>query len=64
MAINQVQLQPGLTIANCGGGDFTLGTSEADRFVDEVPFKGPFHLKSRIGGFASTSFGIIVRKKA
>lgn len=42
--------------------DFTLGTSEADLSVDEAPFKGPSHLKLRIGGFASTSFGMIIRK--
>lgn len=42
--------------------DFTLGTSEADLFVDDAPFKGPSHLKLRIGGFASTSFGMIIRK--
>ena len=45
-----------------GESDFTLGTSEADLFVDEPPFKGPSHLKLRIGGFASTSFGMIIRK--
>lgn len=42
--------------------DFTLGESEEDRYVDEAPFKGPSHLKLRIGGFASTSFGMIIRK--
>ncbi len=42
--------------------DFTLGESDADRYVDEAPFKGPSHLKLRIGGFASTSFGMIIRK--
>jgi hypothetical protein len=42
--------------------DFSMGTSQADRFVDEWPYKGASHLKLRIGGFASTSFGIIVRK--
>ena len=42
--------------------DFALGESEADKFVDEVPYKGPSHLRLRIGGFASTSFGMIIRK--
>ncbi len=42
--------------------DYALGDSEADRFVDEPPFKGASHLKLRIGGFSSTSFGMIIRK--
>jgi len=44
--------------------DFTLGSTEADVFIDESPFKGPSHLKLRIGGFASTSFGMIIRKSS
>jgi len=42
--------------------DFDMGDSEADRYVDEPPYGGKTHLKLRIGGFASTSFGLIVRK--
>jgi SAM-dependent methyltransferase len=42
--------------------EFGTGDSVADRFVDEPPYDGPAHLKLRIGGFASTSFGLIVGK--
>ncbi|HEX5121805.1 MAG TPA: hypothetical protein VFV97_01065 [Rhodanobacteraceae bacterium] len=42
--------------------DFDFGDSEADRHVDEPPYGGKPHLKLRIEGFASTSFGLIVRK--
>lgn len=42
--------------------DFDVGDSEADRYVDEPPYAGKAHLKLRLAGFASTSFGIIVRK--
>jgi len=41
---------------------FDTGDSEADRYVDEPPYAGKWHLKLRIGGFASTSFGIIVTR--
>lgn len=42
--------------------DFDLGDSDADRYVDEPPYASRVHLKLRIGGFASTSFGLIVTK--
>jgi hypothetical protein len=42
--------------------DFDLGDSEADRFVDEPPYRGRTHLKLRLGDYASTSFGLIIRK--
>jgi hypothetical protein len=42
--------------------DFDVGGTEGDRYVDEPPYGGKSHLKLRIGGFASTSFGLIVRK--
>lgn len=41
---------------------FDVGDSDADRYVDEPPYAGKVHLKLRIGGFASTSFGIIVSR--
>jgi len=43
--------------------DFDTGDSDADRYVDEAPFTGKVHLKLRIGGFASTSFGLIIRRR-
>lgn len=42
--------------------DFHSGDSDADRYVDEFPYGGRSHIKLRIGPYASTSFGIIVRK--
>jgi hypothetical protein len=42
--------------------DFDVGDSEADLFIDEPPYVGRYHLKLRLDGFASTSFGLIVRK--
>jgi hypothetical protein len=42
--------------------DFHTGESDADRFVDEAPYGGRAHIKLRIGPYASTSFGLIVKK--
>jgi hypothetical protein len=42
--------------------DFHTGDSEADRSVDEFPYTGQIHIKLRLGGYASTSFGLIIRK--
>ena len=42
--------------------DFDLGSSEADRYVDEPPYKGRSHLKLRLAGHVTTSFGLIIRK--
>lgn len=44
--------------------DFDTGDSDADLLVDDPPYNGKIHLKLRIGRFASTSFGLIVRKAA
>jgi hypothetical protein len=42
--------------------DFATGDTGADLHVDEEPYgRGPAHIKLRIGGYASTSFGLIVR---
>ena len=42
--------------------DFDLGSSEADLYVDEPPYNGRTHLKLRVDGYATTSFGLIIRK--
>ena len=42
--------------------DFRTGNSDADLYIDEPPYTGKVHLKLRIGGFASTSFGLIIRR--
>jgi len=42
--------------------DFDTGDSDADLHVDDPPYTGKVHLKLRIGGFASTSFGLIIRR--
>lgn len=42
--------------------DFYLGETLADQHVDEPPYSGHPHLKLRIGGYASTSFGLIITK--
>lgn len=42
--------------------DFDLGTSDADRHVEEPPYQGSPQLKLRLGAYASTSFGLIVQK--
>lgn len=44
--------------------NFDTGSSPADLHVDEPPYSGKVHLKLRIGGFASTSFGLIIRRGA
>lgn len=44
--------------------DFDLGNSPADKYVDEPPYRGRTHLKLRLGGYASTSFGLIITKTA
>ncbi|HET9034514.1 MAG TPA: DUF4214 domain-containing protein [Dokdonella sp.] len=40
--------------------NFSLGKTESDLYVDEVPYKGMPHIRLRIGKFSSTSFGLIV----
>jgi hypothetical protein len=42
--------------------DFGLGETLADHFVDEPPYNGRTHLKLRVDGYVTTSFGIIARK--
>lgn len=42
--------------------DFDLGSTEADCQVDEPPYSNRVHLKLRLGGFVTTSFGLIIRK--
>lgn len=44
--------------------DFNLGDSPADGYVDEPPYGGRSHLKLRLGPYASTSFGLIITKRA
>ena len=44
--------------------NFTLGDDELDRYVDEAPYTARRHLRLRLGGHVTTSFGIVVRKKA
>jgi hypothetical protein len=44
--------------------DFDLGTSEADKHVEEPPYQSSPQLKLRLGAHASTSFGLIVQKKS
>lgn len=50
----------------CGHGveplTFDMGDTDADRHVDEPPYVGRVHLKLRIGGFASTSYGLVITK--
>jgi hypothetical protein len=42
--------------------DFDVGDTDADRYVDDPPYTGKIHLKLRIGGFASTSYGLIITR--
>ncbi|MEO7432129.1 MAG: class I SAM-dependent methyltransferase, partial [Dokdonella sp.] len=42
--------------------DFDTGNTDADQYVDEPPYGGKFHLKLRIGNFASTSYGLIMTR--
>lgn len=44
--------------------DFDLGTSPADKHVEDPPYQGSPQLKLRLGSYASTSFGLIVQKKS
>jgi SAM-dependent methyltransferase len=42
--------------------NFNLGGGELDDYVDEAPWNDRRHLRLRLGGFVSTSFGLIIRK--
>ncbi|MEO7324999.1 MAG: class I SAM-dependent methyltransferase [Dokdonella sp.] len=44
--------------------NFDLGDSKADGLVNEPPYNTQGSLKPRIGGFVSTSFGLIIEKLA
>jgi len=59
-----LRLRERLESSGCDVGDidFALGKSDADTYVDEAPYRGPAHLRLRIGGFVSTSFGMIIQK--
>jgi 2-polyprenyl-3-methyl-5-hydroxy-6-metoxy-1,4-benzoquinol methylase len=41
--------------------DFRWGIQRGDTFVDEPPYKQKPHLRLRLGNYAATSFGIIIR---
>lgn len=42
--------------------NFTLGDGDLDRYVDEAPYTARRHLRLRLGGHVTTSFGFVVRK--
>lgn len=44
--------------------NFDIGSGFLDKFIDIPPYQSPLdaHLKLLVGGFATTSFGIIVKK--
>jgi hypothetical protein len=42
--------------------DFHQGTQCGDKFVDEIPHKNKLHLRLRLGKYAATSIGLIIRK--
>jgi SAM-dependent methyltransferase len=42
--------------------NFNLGDQPLDQYVDVAPYTADRHLKLRLGEFASTSFGLIIRK--
>jgi 2-polyprenyl-3-methyl-5-hydroxy-6-metoxy-1,4-benzoquinol methylase len=42
--------------------NFTLGDMDLDRYVDEEPYTARRHLRLKLGGFVTTSFGFVVRK--
>ena len=42
--------------------NFTLGDGPVDRHVDVPPYSSDHHLKLLVGGFATTSFGLIIRR--
>jgi 2-polyprenyl-3-methyl-5-hydroxy-6-metoxy-1,4-benzoquinol methylase len=42
--------------------DFRQGEQSGDEFVDEPPYKQKLHLRLRLGRYAATSLGIIIRK--
>jgi hypothetical protein len=42
--------------------NFNLGGGELDDYIDEAPWNDRRHLRLRLGGFVTTSFGFIIRK--
>lgn len=42
--------------------NFTLGNDDLDNYVDEAPYTERRHLRLRLGGHVTTSFGLVVRK--
>jgi hypothetical protein len=59
------QMAKRLRAAGCRMAEMDLhpGDSEADRFVDEPPYRNLPHLKLKIGGYVATSVGLIFEKK-
>lgn len=43
---------------------FDTGSEPDDQIVDEPPYSGMPHLKLRIGGYASTSYGIVIKARS
>jgi hypothetical protein len=44
--------------------DLTVGTAELDRHVDASPYSQDRHLRLDLFGYASTSIGLVIHKKA
>ena len=44
--------------------DFSLGDQPPDLHVDLPPYTQDIHLKLQLGGYVSTSYGIVVRKRS
>ncbi len=42
--------------------NFDLGDMDLDRYVDEEPYTARRHLRLRLGGYVTTSFGLVIRK--
>jgi SAM-dependent methyltransferase len=42
--------------------DFFAGSGKINEYIDLAPYKSSPHLRLKLGKFASTSFGVIVRK--
>lgn len=44
--------------------DLSVGTAELDRYVDGPPYSEDRHLRLNLFGYASTSIGLVIHKKA
>jgi hypothetical protein len=42
--------------------NFNIGNGPLDRYVDERPYTSDKHLRLRLGPYAATSLGIVIRK--